>query len=267
VFTSDSDKTWEYFGRTDPYFGVLTHEGYRSNALTSDAKKREEFFNSGKNYVDFVEKTLRDELNLSLEGRDGLDFGCGVGRLTLPFSRVCRSMVGVDVSEAMLEEARKNAAELALPNATFVKGDDDLSAVSGQLGFVHSFIVFQHIPPDRGEAMFRRLIALLKNDGVGVLHFTCSWSSATPRFRRLLTAAYTYVPFTYAIRNLLKGVPVREPMMQMNRYDLNRILRVLQEAGCHRVHVRFTETGFYGQPFYGVILFFQKHRLDVRAHG
>jgi len=55
--------------------------------------------------------------------------------------------------------------------------------------------------------------------------------------------------------------------MQMNQYNLNRILRILQESGCHRVHVRFTETGYYGEPFYGVILFFQKHRLDVTAHG
>jgi hypothetical protein len=33
------------------------------------------------------------------------------------------------------------------------------------------------------------------------------------------------------------------------------------------VHVRFTETDTYGQPFYGVILFFQKTLMDVRAFG
>lgn len=55
--------------------------------------------------------------------------------------------------------------------------------------------------------------------------------------------------------------------MQMNEYDLNRLLCILQEGGCHDVVVRFTETGAFGKPFYGVVLFFQKRRADTRAHA
>jgi SAM-dependent methyltransferase len=261
--SSHTDSAWEYFGRTQPYFGVLTHDGYRTDKLTAEAKRA--FFESGQRYVDFILTTLRDELDASLEGARGLDFGCGVGRLTIPLARACKSIQGVDVSESMLAEARKNTEESGITNASFVRGDDHLSSVSGPLGFVHSFIVFQHIPPDRGEAILNRLVDLLQQDGVGVLHFTCSWASSTPLVRRLITSAYKHVPLSFAARNLLKGRPVGEPMMQMNRYNLNRILRALHELGCHRTHVRFTETGYFGQPFYGVLLFFQKRRLDVRA--
>jgi SAM-dependent methyltransferase len=261
--SSHTDSDWEYFGRTQPYFGVLTQEGFRTDRMTREARRA--FFESGQRYIDFLLETLRDELGLSLHGSRGLDFGCGVGRLTIPLARVCESIQGVDVSESMLREAQRNTKESGITNATFVKGDDHLSSVVGPLGFVHSFIVFQHIPPDRGEVILKRMIDLLEQDGVGVLHFTSSWASTTSVVRRLVTTAYRRVPFSFAARNLLKGRPVAEPMMQMNQYDLNRILRILQELGCHRTHVRFTETGYFGKPFYGVILFFQKRRLDVRA--
>jgi 2-polyprenyl-3-methyl-5-hydroxy-6-metoxy-1,4-benzoquinol methylase len=265
VFIADSDRAWSYFGEKDPYFGVLTKESYRAQRLSADAKQ--EFFASGDDYVGFIVRTLRDHLGVSIEGARGLDFGCGVGRLTIPFARVCGSMIGVDVSEGMLLEARRNCDKQGIKNTSFVKSDDKLSAVSGPLQFVHSFIVFQHIPRARGEAILRRLVDLLEPDGIGALHFTTSWSTSTPLSRRLLTAAYETFPLLHAARNAIKGADPREPMMQMNQYNLNRNLAILQEAGCHRVHVRFTETGHYGYPYYGAILLFQKHPLDVRAYA
>lgn len=148
-----------------------------------------------------------------------------------------------------------------------VKGDDGLTNVHGPLDFVHSFIVFQRIPPERGEEILKQLVGLLRDDGIGALHFTCSWSSKASLSRRLLTDAYRRVPSLYGLRNLAKRRPFREPMMQMNRYDLNRLLRILQESDCHRVQLRFTETGYFGHGFYGVVLLFQKRKLDVKAHG
>jgi trans-aconitate methyltransferase len=265
MFTNDSDKTWGYFGKKDPYFGVLTANEFRGGSLTPEAK--EQFFATGQRYVDFVLSTIREHVDPAFKPVRGLDFGCGVGRLTIPLARHSESMIGVDVSEGMLAEAAKNAKECGLSNATFVPSDDHLSKVAGPLNFVHSFIVFQHIPPRRGEVILRTLIDLLTEGGVGALHFTFSWSSGTSPARRLLTRGYKAFPLAYGMRNLLKRLPVNEPMMQMNEYNLNHLLRILQENDCHNVHVRFTETGYYGQPFYGAILFFQKKRLDVRAHG
>jgi 2-polyprenyl-3-methyl-5-hydroxy-6-metoxy-1,4-benzoquinol methylase len=265
LLINDSDKTWEAFGKADPYFGVLTHSTFRKDNLTTATKRA--FFESGERCVDFMLGTVREHLDASFQPRNGLDFGCGVGRLTIPLARACKSIVGVDVSESMLAEAAKNARDHGVSNASFVRGDDRLSRVTGPLDFVHSLIVFQHIPCRRGEMILKRLIELLRDGGVGMLHFTSSWSSDTPLARQLLTESYRSVPLLYVIRNVLKGIPAGERMMQMNRYDLNRLLRILHETGCHRLHVRFTETHYFGHPFYGVILFFQKVRSDVRAHA
>jgi SAM-dependent methyltransferase len=265
VRATDSDETWKHYGRTDPYFGVSTQEDFHRENLTAEARAR--FFQSGEDYVDYVLSTIRDHLTPSLEIRRALDFGCGVGRLTIPLARASGSVVGVDVSESVLEEAAANCHAHGITNAMFVASDDALTAVTEPVDFVHSFIVMQHIPPARGEAIFRRLIELLEDDGVGAIHFTCAWSSRTPLYKRVLAGGYLTVPGLFGIRNVLKGRPFGERLMEMNRYDVTRLLRILHEAGCHRVHVRFTETDTYGQPFYGVILLFQKTPMDVRAFG
>jgi SAM-dependent methyltransferase len=263
VRATSSDATWKHYGQTDPYFGVLTSDDFRRDNLTPEAKAR--FFRSGQEYVEFVLGTIRDHLSPSLEIRRALDFGCGVGRVTIPLAKASGSVVGIDVSESALDEAARNCKEQGVTNATFAPSDDSLTAVTRPVDFVHSFIVLQHIPPARGEAIFRRLIDLLEDDGIGAVHFTCSWSSRTPLYKRILASGYLTVPGLFGLRNLVKGRPFGERLMEMNRYDVTRLMRILQESGCHRVHVRFTETSTYGQPFYGVILFFQKTKLDVRA--
>ena len=51
------------------------------------------------------------------------------------------------------------------------------------------------------------------------------------------------------------------PPMRMGRYDINRLLLILQEAGCHDVRVRYTEDSHFGYPMYGVMLYFVKRRV------
>ena len=54
------------------------------------------------------------------ERRAALDYGCGVGRLTLPLAERCEHVYGVDVSPSMLREAARNAARMGLPNVEWV---------------------------------------------------------------------------------------------------------------------------------------------------
>lgn len=256
---NDADSTWQYWGRTEPYFGVLTQPEFKSDGMQDGARAR--FFESGQRYVDFALATAARQLDPQFRPTRALDFGCGVGRLALPLARACEEVVGVDVSDGMLAEARANAKQQGISNVEFVKSDPTLSGVSGSFDFLNSLIVFQHIPTPRGEAIFRRLLGLLRDGGVGALHFTYAFGSGTSRARKALLQAYAAAPVLWSVRNLAKGRPLREPMMQMNAYDLNRLFRILQESGCELVHPRFTETNTFGSPFYGVILFFQKRTL------
>jgi 2-polyprenyl-3-methyl-5-hydroxy-6-metoxy-1,4-benzoquinol methylase len=262
--SAKTDEAWEHFGKNSPYFGVLTQERFAPGNLNQDAKA--EFFESGGRYVDFMLKGVR-HLSPGCHLGRALDFGCGVGRLALPLARVCGSVVGVDVSESMLAEAALNAKEQGLDNVAFVKSDDSLSRVTGTFDLVHSFIVFQHIPPSRGKAIFQRLVDLLNADGIGVLHVTYSFASGASRRRKLLKALKHSLPFVVGVRNVLTGRSFSEPIMQMNEYDLNELLCLLQESGCHDVQLRFSETSVQGHPFYGVSLYFRKRAVDVRLHA
>jgi len=260
-----TDEAWESFGRNNPYFGVLTQDRFSAPNLNEDAKA--EFFATGAAYVRSILTVVREELDPAYQLGRALDFGCGVGRLALPLARVCSSVVGVDISESMLAEAAINAKEQNVENVTFVKGDDSLSRVSGTFDFIHSFIVFQHIPPQRGTAIFQRLVNLLNQDGIGVLHVTYSFARGRPSWRKVMDAVKQSLPFAVGIQNVIKGNSFRQPIMQMNEYDINELLRILQEADCHDVHLRFSETSVEGHPFYGVSLYFRKRALDVRMHA
>ena len=259
-----TDRVWEFYGSTDPYFGVLTAGRFRDDELDDDRKL--EFFATGEDYVSYVFDTARGIFHERFAPRCALDFGCGVGRITVPLARRCHFVVGVDVSSSMLDEARKNADAFGLSNIDLVISDDTLSCVTGVYDLVHSFIVFQHIPPSRAELILSRLIEKLSDGGIGIVHFTYADATRTPFIRRGVTWAYEHVPGIYRFRTLARRQP-SQPTMQMNRYNMSRLLRLLQESGCHDVHLRFTETSHYGYPIYGAILFFSKRRFDTTRYS
>jgi SAM-dependent methyltransferase len=244
---------WEKLGRRDPYFGVLSHDKFRGEQL--DAAARAEFFDSGERHVATCFETIRRCLAPAFAPRRALDFGCGVGRLVIPLARRCAEVVGADVSPSMLAEARRNCDQHAVTNAHLVEVKDGLGPVTGPFDFIHSFIVFQHIPAPEGERIVRGLLDRLEPGGVGALQFTTAQrASALRRFvRRLRWSA----PVVNEVANLLKGRP-GEPLMIMDQYDLGRIWSALREHGCEHAYLRATDHG----GNLGVMVFFEKRRLE-----
>ena len=92
----NTDNEWEEWGKNNPYYGVLTHEKYRSKNLDENVKL--EFFESGKKQIEHVISTCRRQIDKSFSPEMALDFGCGVGRLTIPLAKIAGHVVGVDVS-------------------------------------------------------------------------------------------------------------------------------------------------------------------------
>lgn len=242
---------WERYGAENAYYTVLTEEKFRAENLDENAL--DEFFASGKEYAAHIWRDLETSLQPDFRPRRALDFGCGVGRLTLPLAAKCETIIGIDISENMVAEARQNAAKNNISNASFVRDEGSLANVEGKFDFVHSFIVFQHIDTKIGEAIARRLIERLDADGIGVLHFTYrDKTSFGAQTRRKL---YRNIPLVRHLRNFFlenKKEPAAT-VFSMNPYNLNRLFAILQENDCHRCSVRFSDHGFDG-----VVLFFQK---------
>lgn len=240
-----TDAEWDEWGRRDPYFAVITQSRFRLNEITEQAKS--EFFDTGRAHVDYVVQTIQRNIDAGFAPKSILDFGCGVGRTLIPFARIAKNVVGLDVSPAMLQEARNNCREQCVTNVTLIPSDDSLSTVSSEFDLVHSFIVFQHIPVHRGRLIFRNLLNRLASGGVGAIHFLYSKSDCA--------ATYGMGPATSPVDWSLRSTPARseEPKMQMNPYLMNELLWFMQAEGVQRFHADFTDHG--GEL--GVFLFFQ----------
>ncbi len=242
--SSNTDRTWECYGDQNPYYGVLTDPKYLADRITDE--NRAAFFVTGDEHVEHVLDLISRTMGPDFALHSVLDFGCGVGRLTIPFAQHANVVVGVDISASMLAEARANAAHLQRANVDFFESDDELSLATGRYSLVHSYVVLQHIPLARGMGLVEQLVDRVEPGGVGALHVTYasrrSRASRTFRQVRLL-----FPPLHWAV-NISRGRPWKTPMMQMNLYDLGAVVEVLQARGdAVAIHAELTEhSGFLG---------------------
>ena len=244
---NNTDLDWREWGDSNPYFGVISHAKYLAENLTDNSLQ--DFFASGESHVEHVCNVIRTRMRPGFQPTRALDYGCGVGRLLVPLARRSETVVGVDVSPGMLAEAKENCRKFSVPSTQLLHVDQLDSLKSQSFDLVHSFIVFQHIPVDRGEAILRKLITLLAEGGIGAIHLT--FSDRRSAFRRGLRAWRQRVGPLHGLLNLAKGRAFSSPMMQMNNYSLNRIFEILMDSHCSNVHVEFSDhSGHRGAMFY-----------------
>ncbi len=164
AWINDTDAEWRKWGETDPYFAVLTSSRYRNRANTKD------FFQTGEDHFGRV-RTNYQRLGISLDA-DGiaLDFGCGVGRVLRPLCEYFKRAAGLDVSPAMLSEARKQVASPKVDLRLLDGGDLRGCLRDETYQFIHSHIVFQHIRPRRGLIILNALLSRLEREGKAYIH-------------------------------------------------------------------------------------------------
>jgi len=243
ITDTTTDSAWEEWGRRDPYFGVITDPKYRRSSINE--RSTQEFFDSGRSHVDYVLTTIKKYINPEFAPCTVLDFGCGVGRLLLPFATVANDVLGLDVSLSMLREARKNCHERGMRNVRLLHSDDELSTLTETFDLIHSCIVLQHIPIKRGRVIFAKLLRHVRPGGVCAIQLTYS--------KAIFAATHGVAPPepAGAARHTAKDNP--DPEIQMNPYNINEILWLMQNRGVTRFHTEFTDHG--GEL--GLFLFFQ----------
>jgi SAM-dependent methyltransferase len=135
-------RNWEFLGRSDPLFGVLSDPGKYGGKWDPD-----EFFQTGRDHVDSLLQSL-SRRGITFSTGACLDFGCGVGRLTVPFADTFTRSVGVDVARSMIDYARRAHAGQARCEFILNEREDLRQLPDRTFDFVHSCLVLQHIPPD-----------------------------------------------------------------------------------------------------------------------
>jgi SAM-dependent methyltransferase len=229
VLRPDPAEQWERFGREDPYYGVYSIDDFRGRDL--DADRRERFFVSGEEHVKGVLAQARRLFDPEFSPDAVLDYGCGVGRVLIPFAHRARCVVGVDVSPSMLAEARRNLTAAGFREVDLVV-PADLGMSSPKFDLVHSALVLQHIPVREGEHILTTLAGLLRPGGVAAIQLPIG---ALRRLR--LFNALMKLPLAPGALNVARGRPWSYPHMQMNVYDLSRLVVLLRREGVAMVHV------------------------------
>jgi 2-polyprenyl-3-methyl-5-hydroxy-6-metoxy-1,4-benzoquinol methylase len=245
---SDTDAQWRKFGDENPHYGVLTHERFLARNL--DEAAEESFFASGSQHIAGLFEDIQRHFARPVRFTSALDYGCGAGRIAVPLAALADSVLGVDVSEGMLREARKASERRNAANVELVHVSDFEKSVSGKFEFVHTYIVLQHIPPGRGLRIIQRLVEVCAPGGIGCIHVVYGKS----RRARLISFIKENVPLGPHILNVCRGRPWSAPYLQMYAYRLEDVYQLIRAAGIHSVVTKFTNH----DENHGAMLMFQK---------
>lgn len=231
---ADSDQNWRLWGERDAYYAVLTDRSFRRDGIEAN---RQNFFEGGRSYVGHWLAEVERHFGTLPRGR-ALDFGCGVGRLTIPMSEHFDNVVGLDIAPAMLEEARRNSLGRQID---YFLSDDALSRAGGTFDFVVSCMVLQHIPVPRGMAILGQLLGRVRTGGGCLIQLSTKrnhgwWHELGYQIRHA-------VPGGQAMMNLLNRRAADTPVMQMNEYPLGAVLRLFHERGFNEMLVRYEDHG------------------------
>jgi cyclopropane fatty-acyl-phospholipid synthase-like methyltransferase len=229
----DTDADWQLIATHQPFFGVLANEQYYMSNLTADSKN--EFYASGIADIEHVARTLATMSGGDFAPERALDFGCGVGRLTFAMGRHAAAVIGVDVADAMLDVARREAAERRVTGVQFQRSLPDQ-----RVDWINSLIVFQHIPPERGYIIFEEMLKLLNPGGFLSVQFTFFRDARHTGEVVRDIADYRYDGKTVELLSMATSEP---GAMSMYDYDLNRLMRLLYTNDFELVLAQHTDHG------------------------
>ena len=228
---------WDAFAAREPYFAVLTEPRFLRERF--DGAAEAEFFQTGEEYVSDLYATVLESVAPHFAPLTVLEYGCGVGRLLIPFARRAEKVTGVDISPAMLEAARRHAERAGVRGFELMTAAE-LEQDTRTFDLVNCFLVFQRLRREEGLALLRTLAGRVREGGVGVFHLP--YRSHVSPLVRIARDARARVPGINALVNVTRRKPASTPLIESNTYDLNEVFAILQEH-FDAPHLVFTRHG------------------------
>jgi SAM-dependent methyltransferase len=209
-------RTWTTLGEDRPFHSVLTDDRFSPQRV---AAFESEFWESGeleaKTFIDYLASLGAP----SVADATLIEFGCGVGRVTVPLARRCGRVVAYDISAPHLALARERAAMLGCTNIYTIAIDKDVPTEFEPCDVFYSRIVLQHNPPPIIGHILRKLIGALRRGGIGVFQ--------VPTY----CAGYRF--------DLSAALKSRQPLdMEMHCFPQGELFSLIAEAGAQCIEVR-----------------------------
>ncbi|HXW77845.1 MAG TPA: class I SAM-dependent methyltransferase, partial [Acidimicrobiales bacterium] len=140
-------RDWEFWARADPYYAVLAEPDKVGGGWQG---KHDEFFASGAREVQALLGEAR-QLGFPRGWAAALDFGCGLGRVTQALSPHFGHVVGVDISAAMVRQAKELHKDLGNVEFAHIRRVSDLSG-RPPFDLIWCVLVLQHLEGRREVA-------------------------------------------------------------------------------------------------------------------
>jgi SAM-dependent methyltransferase len=210
-------RDWTTLGATEPLWAVCVDPDKRDGGWDDD-----EFLASGVAEIQPAIDRLA-ELGILPERSCALDFGCGAGRLSNALAMHFESVVGVDISPPMLEQARRldrssGRISFHLNETADLRAFDDDS-----VDLVYTDLVLQHLPPDIAMGYVREFARLVRPGGAMVIGVPEKESST------FKGQVFKYVP--WPVIRLAQTTLLRYPApMRMHTMPKARLQELLPDA-------------------------------------
>lgn len=209
-------REWRKFGETQPHWSVLVQDEYRTDNIQNNIDR---FYQSGQNDIAHTLNVIgRAGLDAGHFGK-AMDFGCGVGRLTLALASRADHVVGVDISPPHVAIARARAKETGAGNVEFttIGAVEDLDLFH-DFDLIISLIVLQHNPPPVIAVLIEKLLLALAPGGIAILQVP------------------TYLDKTrFSVAEYLSTA---QPAMEMNALPQHHVFDIVDRCGCQLLEVR-----------------------------
>ena len=160
-----TEGAWTGMGEAYPHYSVITEDTYRPENLPQSIDR---FWESGNIEADTAIHLLRQTGVGDLAAKTCVEFGCGVGRVSVPFARQFAEVHAYDISASHLALARQRAEAARVSNIRFHHRSGGEQTPLASCDFFYSRIVFQHNPPPVIRELIRAGLASLRPGGVAV---------------------------------------------------------------------------------------------------
>ena len=213
-------QVWDRLAIEDPLWAILTDPAKRHGCWDVG-----EFFATGIQEISSVIHTA-ESLGYPAERRTALDFGCGVGRLTQPLARFFDHVIGVDVSTAMLELARRFNREGERCVYVLSTANDLRQFACGAFDFIYSRNVLQHVGQRNARRYVLEFVRVLRPSGLALFQLPSRLRSPSVLSR-----------LGYRANRLRRRIAAQPGFMYMGGVPRETVISDIEKAGARMVEV------------------------------
>jgi SAM-dependent methyltransferase len=149
------------------------------------------FFALGEERAQLLIDPILGSLTSPAEDSNALEIGCGLGRFSRALSKRFKHVVGVDVSDEMVRQAKElNSEFLSKLEFQPTDGTEYPLVTSSSIDFVFSYEVFQHMPSS--DIILNNLLEVrrvLKPTGTAFIHLMTKQGSFVKDIKKMVKRA------------------------------------------------------------------------------